>query len=42
MGMQKLFGDIADDERQVLIVLLDIAIALLSAGLVVEVLKGLR
>jgi hypothetical protein len=41
MGMQKLFGDIADDERQVLIVLLDIAIALLSAGLVVEVLKGL-
>ena len=40
--MQKLFGDIADDERQVLIVLLDIAIALLSAGLVVEVLKGLR
>jgi hypothetical protein len=39
--MQKLFGDIADDERQVLIVLLDIAIALLSAGLVVDVLKGM-
>lgn len=39
--MQKLFGDVSDEERKVLIVLLDIAIALLSAGLVVDVLKGL-
>ena len=39
--MQKLFGDIADDEREALIVLLDIGIALLSAGLVVDVLKSM-
>jgi hypothetical protein len=39
--MQKLFGDVSDEERQGLIVLLDIAIALLSAGIVVDLLKGL-
>jgi hypothetical protein len=38
--MRKFFEAIADDERRALIVLADIAIALLSAGLVVD-LKGL-
>jgi hypothetical protein len=39
--MRKFFEAIADDERRALIVLADIAIALLSAGLIVDVLKGL-
>jgi len=39
--MRNLFEAIEDDERRFLIVLADIAIALLSAGLVVDVLREL-
>lgn len=39
--MRKFFEAIEDNERRVLIVLADVPIALLSAGLVVDVLKDL-
>lgn len=39
--MRKFFEAIEDDERRLLIVLADIAISLLSAGLLVDVLRDL-
>lgn len=39
--MRKFIENIEDEERRVLIVLVDIAIALLSAGLVVDVVMTL-